>query len=301
MKLTHLQYFQTVCKHSNLTRAAEELHISQPGLTHVIHDLEREFALTLFLRQNKGLVLTEEGRQFLNEVNLLLEQVESFSGRMKLLGKANQVIRFGLSPASVTLYFSPVMQEFHRRYPQVKVNVVENGSMTNHRRILDGELDIALLSSDSPMSSAFGFYQLAVTSPCLYLSGEHPLAKEERVSLRALEGVPLVLLSEDSFFTTSTLKTCAQHRVTPKIILTTNQITVIKGLIEHNTAGSVLFQGTIPDGPCCRAVPVEEFRDVGIYLVWNQYNPLRTAVRQLIQTAKGLYPQPLAASGRSPR
>ena len=41
MKLTHLQYFQTVCKHSNLTRAAEELHISQPGLTHVIHDLER--------------------------------------------------------------------------------------------------------------------------------------------------------------------------------------------------------------------------------------------------------------------
>ena len=109
MKLTHLQYFQTVCKHSNLTRAAEELHISQPGLTHVIHDLEREFALTLFLRQNKGLVLTEEGRQFLNEVNLLLEQVESFSGRMKLLGKANQVIRFGLSPASVTLYFSPVI------------------------------------------------------------------------------------------------------------------------------------------------------------------------------------------------
>ena len=66
MKLSQLEYFQTICKHCNLTRAAEELHVSQPSLTHVIHDLEQEFGLTLFLRQNKGLVLTEEGRQFLD-------------------------------------------------------------------------------------------------------------------------------------------------------------------------------------------------------------------------------------------
>ena len=58
MKLFQLRYFQTVCKYSNLTRAAEELHISQPGLSHAIQELEREFGLTLFLRQNKGLVLT---------------------------------------------------------------------------------------------------------------------------------------------------------------------------------------------------------------------------------------------------
>ncbi|CDA78706.1 transcriptional regulator [Clostridium sp. CAG:242] len=105
MKLSQLEYFQTICKHCNLTRAAEELHVSQPSLTHVIHDLEQEFGLTLFLRQNKGLVLTEEGRQFLDETNRLLEQTNYFVSRMKILGQSNQVVHFGLPPASATLFF----------------------------------------------------------------------------------------------------------------------------------------------------------------------------------------------------
>ena len=292
MKLFQLRYFQTVCKYSNLTLAAEELHISQPGLSHAIQELEREFGLTLFLRQNKGLVLTEEGQQFLNEANLLLEQADSFDSRMKFLGKANQVIHFGLSPASATLHFPPIMREFHRQHPQVKVSVVENGSITNYQRVLDGDLDIALLSSGSPMSSAFGSHQIAVTKICLYLSREHPLAGARTVSIQDLDQIPLVLLTEDSFLTTNTLKTCAQYKVTPKIILTTNQISIIKQLVECNTAGTLLFHGTIPDDAPYRAIPVREFREPSIYLVWNQYNPVSTAVRQLIKAAQALYPRP---------
>ena len=296
MKLTQLRYFQTVCKYNNLSRAAKELHISQPGLSHVIHELEQEFDLTLFLRQNKGLILTKEGQQFLNETNLLLEQTDSFISRMKFLGKANQVIQFGLSPASATLFFSPIMQEFHRQYPQVKVNVVESGSITNHQQVLDGKLDVALLSSDSPMSSAFGSYKIAVTRICLYLSKEHPLAKEETISLKELDKIPLVLLSEDSFLTTSTLKTCAQYKVTPKIILTTNQIIIIKRLIESNTAGTLLFHGTLPEDHQYKAIPIQEFQEAYIYLIWNQYNPVSAAVKHLIKTAKRLYPQPMVDS-----
>ena len=50
MNFNQLKYFQSVCKYNNLTRAAEELHISQPGLSHVIHELEQEFGFALFLR-----------------------------------------------------------------------------------------------------------------------------------------------------------------------------------------------------------------------------------------------------------
>lgn len=152
MKLSQLEYFQIICKHCNLTRAAEELHVSQPSLTHVIHDLEQEFGLTLFLRQNKGLVLTEEGRQFLDETNRLLEQTNYFVSRMKILGQSNQVVHFGLPPASATLFFPPIIHQLHRQYPQIKVNIVESGSIMNHQKILDGKLDLAMISSDSPVS-----------------------------------------------------------------------------------------------------------------------------------------------------
>lgn len=109
MKLSQLEYFQTICKHCNLTRAAEELHVSQPSLTHVIHDLEQEFGLTLFLRQNKGLVLTEEGRQFLDETNRLLEQTNYFVSRMKILGQSNQVVHFD--------FLLPVQRSFSADHP----------------------------------------------------------------------------------------------------------------------------------------------------------------------------------------
>lgn len=293
MKFYQLKYFQTVCKYNNLTRAAEELHISQPGLTHVIRELEREFGLTLFHRQNKGLILTDEGRQFLHEAELLLEQTDSFVSRMKFLGQTDQVIQFGLPPASATLFFPPIMQEFHRQYPDIKVNVVEQGSIANHQRILDGKLDAALLSSDSPVSSAFGRHLIGMTRICLYLPQNHPLAREEAVSVQDISAIPLALLSEDSFLTTNGLKLCAQNKVTPEIILTTNQIAVIRQLVENQTAGTLLFQGTLPDSGRYRGIPVREFQEVYIYLVWNQYNPVSESVKHFINAVKTVYPKPV--------
>lgn len=293
MKLSQLKYFQVVCKHNNLTRAAEELHISQPGLTHVIRELEQEFGLTLFLRQNKGLVLTEEGRKFLEEANLLLQQSDYFVSRMKFLGQSNQIIRMGLPPASATLFFPSIMHMLHRQSPQIKIDVVEIGSLTNQQKILDGELDAALISTNTLVSAAFGGYLLARTRICLYVAADHPFAEREQISLREVCSMPLVMPTEESFLTTNTLKTCAQNKLTPNIMLHTNQIAIVSQLVQNGTAGTLVFHGTLPECTTYRAIPVQEFDDVYIYLIWNQYNPLSTALKQLIRAAKAVYPQPV--------
>ena len=293
MKLSQLKYFQVVCKHNNLTRAAEELHISQPGLTHVIRELEQEFGLTLFLRQNKGLVLTEEGRKFLEEANLLLQQSDYFVSRMKFLGQSNQIIRMGLPPASATLFFPSIMHMLHRQSTQIKIDVVEIGSLTNQQKILDGELDAALISTNTPVSAAFGGYLLARTRICLYVAADHPFAEREQISLREVCSIPLVMPTEESFLTTNTLKTCAQNKLTPNIMLHTNQIAIVSQLVQNRTAGTLVFHGTLPECNEYRAIPVQEFDDVYIYLIWNQYNPLSTALKQLIRAAKAVYPQPV--------
>lgn len=88
--------------------------------------------------------------------------------------------------------------------------------------------------------------------------------------------------TEESFLTTNTLKTCAQNKLTPNIMLHTNQIAIVSQLVQNGTAGTLLFHGTLP-----------EFDDVYIYLIWNQYNPLSTALKQLIRATKTVYPQPV--------
>ena len=61
MKLLQLKYFLTICEYSNISRAAGKLHVSQPSLTAAMKSLEQEFGITLFHRQSRGLILTEEG------------------------------------------------------------------------------------------------------------------------------------------------------------------------------------------------------------------------------------------------
>lgn len=65
MRLTQLKYFQAVCRYQNMTRAAAELHVSQPSLSNAIHELEDEFGMVLFRRKSRGIALTEQGGDLL--------------------------------------------------------------------------------------------------------------------------------------------------------------------------------------------------------------------------------------------
>lgn len=185
------------------------------------------------------------------------------------------------------------MHMLHRQSPQIKIDVVEIGSLTNQQKILDGELDAALISTNAPVSAAFGGYLLARTRICLYVTADHPFAEREQISLREVCSIPLVMPTEESFLTTNTLKTCAQNKLTPDIMLHTNQIAIASQLVQNGTAGTLLFHGTLPECAAYRAIPVQEFDDVYIYLIWNQYNPLSTALKQLIRATKTVYPQPV--------
>lgn len=93
MKLLQLKYFLTICEYSNISRAAGKLHVSQPSLTAAMKSLEQEFGITLFHRQSRGLILTEEGE--------------------------------------IILLFPALVQSFHQAYPDARIQMVENGSVTN--------------------------------------------------------------------------------------------------------------------------------------------------------------------------
>ena len=83
MTLDQLRYFQAVCQHDGVSRAAEALNISQPSVSNAIASLEKEFGVELFTRQRKRLLLTDEGR-ILSELaqKLLLHLPDESSRRV---------------------------------------------------------------------------------------------------------------------------------------------------------------------------------------------------------------------------
>lgn len=98
MKLHQLRYFQEVCRQHSITKAAEELHISQPAVSAAIRELEEEFGLRLFKRSHKKLILTTEGSYFSLEVEELLQKAKQIADDMTRLQKKNTSIRVGLPP-----------------------------------------------------------------------------------------------------------------------------------------------------------------------------------------------------------
>ena len=97
MTLDQLRYFQAVCNFGGVIRAAEFLRISQPSVSGAIINLEREFDTQLFMRQNKRMILTKEGKIFLELANDLLKMADDTVKTMNTLSN-HQFLTIGVPP-----------------------------------------------------------------------------------------------------------------------------------------------------------------------------------------------------------
>src|SRR5579863_6133402 len=100
MELRHLRYFIAVAEQENVSRAALKLHVSQPGISRQIHDLEEELGFSLFERSAKALKLTVAGRKFLEEARAVLQRVDQAvkNARAVAMG-ADAEIHVGYAPS----------------------------------------------------------------------------------------------------------------------------------------------------------------------------------------------------------
>lgn len=144
MTLIQLQYFQSVCKYENFTRAAEEWHISQPAMSAAIKDLEKECGVALFRRDKNALSITDEGKVLLDEAGLILAQYDHLHRVVEKLSLARNYVRIGLSTLSGNLVYPEILQAFHRKYPNIQVISVEESTNRQFEMLEGGFLDAVI-------------------------------------------------------------------------------------------------------------------------------------------------------------
>src|SRR5438876_8337493 len=99
MELRHLRYFVAVAEAENVSRAALKLHISQPGISRQIRDLEDEIGFQLFQRTAKSLKLTEAGRVFLAEARAVLQRADEAVKRARAATGGSGELHIGYAPS----------------------------------------------------------------------------------------------------------------------------------------------------------------------------------------------------------
>ena len=121
--------FYVVAKNGNITRASEELLISQPAISKSIKNLEEQLGGQLFVRSKRGVVLTEEGKAFYNYIKQAIEYISSAENKFsELINLETGCIRIGIGSTLTREFLLPYLEEFHKLYPKIDIEIVTNMS-----------------------------------------------------------------------------------------------------------------------------------------------------------------------------
>jgi len=142
--------FYTVAKYKHMTRASEELHISQPAISQSIKKLENELGGVLFLRSNKGMELTEEGKMFYEYVKGALELINNAENEFtsfKNLSKGE--IKIGISTTLTKLVLMDTLKSFHHDYPNININITNDLTSNLINDLKLGKLDFVIFNESN--------------------------------------------------------------------------------------------------------------------------------------------------------
>ena len=189
--------FFTVAKHKHMTKASEELHISQPAISQSIKKLEDQLGGTLFLRSNKGMELTSEGKMFYEYVKSALELINNAENEFtsfKDLSKGE--VKIGCSTTLTKLVLINALKDFHLNYPNININIT-NGLTSNLINDLKlGKLDFVIFNESNIKETNLNLQKVKELKQGFVYNPEY--YDDTINTFEDLNNVPLILQKEES-------------------------------------------------------------------------------------------------------
>lgn len=143
MKLHHLRAVVAIAEQGSLRGAARHLRIAQPTLTRGLSELERELGAPLFERRPKGMIATQLGATFVRRATMILNDVRKAQEEFaQMRGNAVGTVSIGLSSVAHILFLPKVLRPFRRKFPKVRLHVLEGYYPTIEQSLQDGSVDL---------------------------------------------------------------------------------------------------------------------------------------------------------------
>ena len=288
MELRQLEYFQMASRLKNITRAAERLRVSQPNITVAIKKLEGELGIQLFDRSQKQLSLTPEGAVFLGRVEVALRNIQDAVLEVndyKQLQKGT--IKIGIPPMMGAYLFPKIFSSFQRRYSHLDVYLHEEGSVAIREQLERDELDfgIIIIPDTSPNLQLL---PMARSQIVCCVPEDSDLAARKAITLQDVEDHNLIMLKEGSFLRQTMLQKMKTAGFTPNIVLESNQVVTIMGLVANGVGNAFLLDMIVRDTPGIRAIPLATPVYVDVGLAWKRDRYISRAAQSFIEFSKSI-------------
>ena len=238
MDFKRLRYFVAVAEERNFSRAAERLHIAQPGLSHQVKQLEDEIGVRLFDRTNRGVRLTEAGQLLLEETQGMYAQMETALRMVRRVGHGKiGRLTLGFVPSAFNEILPPFLRTFQEAFPDVELLLREMNPDQLVQSLRGERIDVAFLylpvEEDDLDFRTVSQEPLVVTLP-----EAHPLAGKEKIDVRRLAEEPFVLPAryQTPGLRRAVMEVCRRAGFVPKSVQREEWLmqTTIVGLVASN-------------------------------------------------------------------
>ena len=196
MELRHLRYFVAVAEALNFTRAATRLRLAQPALSRQVSDLEDELGVDLLTRTSHGVLLTAEGKLFLEEARAILKRADESVTKVRALARGEfGELQVGFV-APLDLHILPrALAEFQTTTPGVKVALHDLGSDDLCQELRNGRLQLAVMMQPSEeFTTGIEFEEIGRYPFFVAMAPGHSLTRMKAIPLETLAKQPLVVL-----------------------------------------------------------------------------------------------------------
>lgn len=243
MQFQQLTYFVAVAEARHFTRAAEEVHVSQPSLSQQIRALENELGAELFSRARGNITLTDAGEALLPLARRILADADTARHEVQELAQLRRGrVRLGATPSLCTGLLPDVLRAFHDRHPGIQLLLEEGGSHDLVRELARGALDLALVVLPLPAASpALTTVELLQEDLVVVSAAEAPRpGRGGSVRMAHLQGEPLVMFRHGYDLRELTVAACRAEGFEPSFTVEGGEMDAVLGFVRAGLGVAVV-------------------------------------------------------------
>ena len=183
----------------SVSEAARQLNLSQPAVSQSIRNLERTLGTQLFTRASRGMSLTGEGQMLKTYVSKSYEQLELGEEKLRQMRNLEAgEITIGASDMTLQFYLLPYLEQFHEKYPGIKINVTNAPTPETIRNLEEGKIDFGVISSPFVPEEFMETVTVREIEDIFVAARRYTGIKNKMLDIGELKNYPLIFLEKNT-------------------------------------------------------------------------------------------------------
>ena len=286
MNLRDLKYIVEVAREKNFARASAKVFVSQPALSMQIKKLEETLGVEIFERDKQNFLITPVGAEIIKKAEIILQESEE----IKMIAKNSKdphkgEIRIGAFPTVASYFLPNFVKNIHKKFPHLKIFLIEAKSDELIAKLKNGELDFCLLAMPIADDSLIG-EKIFSEKFLLATPKGHPFSKKSKIQIKELKNQELMLLEDGHCLRDQALEICSMVRAYENQDFRATSLETLRQMVANGTGITLIPEIAVRNDDKISYVKIfnAPFRTIGIH--YRKSSVQKNLIKEIIKLAK---------------